>query len=605
MSIKIAVYYRRSTDKQETSIEQQRRAVEAYAKNNSYEIVCEYIDTGSGKTAERKDFLRMIADGTSRSRDFETILTYDISRFGRMDTDEVGFYRHQLKANGVSIIYVAEGLRNDNSMGDRIVKGVKQEMAHEYSKDMAQKIIRGLISHSERGFASGRMASFGFVLMEVKPDGSPEMVHDEKGKLVPKILRHELKERKGNKNNSVKLTPGDPKDVETANRIFKMSDDGFDVRDICTILNKEGIPSPGRWKRKDGLEQTVFERGKWFKHTVWAILRNPVYKGTLIWNRSRNIFREKYEWKRENGNIIVGEKRLKNSSLPRTRDEKEWIVCENAHEAIIEPELFDRVQIKLGKRSNNGGKRGNGQEKYLLAGVFFCGNCNSSLRPDVDHKKATKENGRRTEKTYRYYRCSGHADKAICAKGITADMDRSEENVWSVVEKRLHDRGIIERAIEKAKKMNETALGHRPNRLKEIESEKRKITTKIDRLLDAVEKGEELDLLKERLTKHKNSLKEFELEESELSEFKIDLSALEKEYVRIQRNFNQVAKTGSKKDRREVVKVYIDKAVANWKEGTLDVYPCDVPKFEISERLSVPSLANFCFLLLLGNTPLF
>jgi hypothetical protein len=41
----------------------------------------------------------MITDAESKTCLFSSIIVYDIKRFGRVDNDEAGFYRHKLKIN--------------------------------------------------------------------------------------------------------------------------------------------------------------------------------------------------------------------------------------------------------------------------------------------------------------------------------------------------------------------------------------------------------------------------------------------------------------------------------------------------------------------------
>ena len=70
-----AAYYRMSSDKQETSIADQRAAVEKYSQQNNYRIVREYVDEGiSGdNTEKRAGFLQMLHDA-EHARDFKVIL---------------------------------------------------------------------------------------------------------------------------------------------------------------------------------------------------------------------------------------------------------------------------------------------------------------------------------------------------------------------------------------------------------------------------------------------------------------------------------------------------------------------------------------------------
>ncbi len=119
-----AVYLRRSTDRQEQSIGDQRDAIERYAEQNGYEIVDEYVDDAisGADTESRKAFLKLIEDAQNGRR-FDFILCYDVSRFGRVETDEAGHYRFLLSQAGVEVVYVAEGFHGDDS--DDILRSVK------------------------------------------------------------------------------------------------------------------------------------------------------------------------------------------------------------------------------------------------------------------------------------------------------------------------------------------------------------------------------------------------------------------------------------------------------------------------------------------------
>ena len=71
---KAASYVRMSTDKQETSPEQQRESISKIADEHGYKIVASYEDLGvSGNATEKRpEFQRMIVDGSTRK--FEAIL---------------------------------------------------------------------------------------------------------------------------------------------------------------------------------------------------------------------------------------------------------------------------------------------------------------------------------------------------------------------------------------------------------------------------------------------------------------------------------------------------------------------------------------------------
>src|SRR4051812_26230376 len=91
--VRAVAYYRMSTDKQEASIAEQRAAVTKLAAGRGYLIAREYTDEGiSGDDTERRTgFLQMLEDARTLG-DFDAVLCWDQSRFGRFDPLEAGYW---------------------------------------------------------------------------------------------------------------------------------------------------------------------------------------------------------------------------------------------------------------------------------------------------------------------------------------------------------------------------------------------------------------------------------------------------------------------------------------------------------------------------------
>ena len=129
-------YLRRSTDRQEQSIPDQRRAIELYASENGYEVLDWYLDDAvSGTSSEgRKAFRKLIQDAQGQNgKGFRYVLTYDVKRFGRVDNDEAGYYRHLLRKSGVEVVYISESFAGDDT--DDLLRPVKQWQARQEAKD--------------------------------------------------------------------------------------------------------------------------------------------------------------------------------------------------------------------------------------------------------------------------------------------------------------------------------------------------------------------------------------------------------------------------------------------------------------------------------------
>ena len=129
-------YVRRSTDRQEQSIPDQKKAIEKYTDDNELRLLRFYVDDAiSGtNTIKRRAFQDMIADAKKRSCDFRFVVVYDVKRFGRVDNDEAGYYRHILRSQGIEVIYTSENFNGDGT--DDLIRPVKQWQAREESKDL-------------------------------------------------------------------------------------------------------------------------------------------------------------------------------------------------------------------------------------------------------------------------------------------------------------------------------------------------------------------------------------------------------------------------------------------------------------------------------------
>ena len=109
------IYARYSSDKQnEQSIEGQIRVIKEYALKNNIPIVDSYIDRAlTGRSDDRPEFQKMIADSTKR--EFGYVLVYKFDRFSRDRLNSL-LYKRELRMNGVKVVSVTEYI-SDNSQG--------------------------------------------------------------------------------------------------------------------------------------------------------------------------------------------------------------------------------------------------------------------------------------------------------------------------------------------------------------------------------------------------------------------------------------------------------------------------------------------------------
>ena len=110
-AIRAAEYVRMSTDHQQYSTENQRQIIRQYAEQRGMTIVCTYTDAGkSGLKIDGRDALKqLIYDVQNRKAEFNAILVFDVSRWGRFqDADESAYYEYICRRAKIEVHYCAE-----------------------------------------------------------------------------------------------------------------------------------------------------------------------------------------------------------------------------------------------------------------------------------------------------------------------------------------------------------------------------------------------------------------------------------------------------------------------------------------------------------------
>ncbi|MBE6576520.1 MAG: recombinase family protein [Ruminococcaceae bacterium] len=165
--MKVVLYLRFSSDKQnEQSIEGQKRICTEYCNRNDMNIVDCYIDRAlsAAKNIEKREaFQKMIRD--SEKGNFEAVVVYKLDRFARNRYDSAT-YKNKLKRNGVRVISATENI-SDNPEGI-ILESVLEGMAEFYSKELSQKVTRGMHETALKGNSCGGSIPLGYVIKNKK-----------------------------------------------------------------------------------------------------------------------------------------------------------------------------------------------------------------------------------------------------------------------------------------------------------------------------------------------------------------------------------------------------------------------------------------------------
>lgn len=130
----------------------------------------------SGLVIDHRDALKKLLDDVgSGQADFELILAYDVSRWGRFqDIDESAHYEFMCRRAGIQVHCCAEQFENDGSPLAAIIKGIKRAMASEYSRELSRKAFMGQSRLVKLGYSLGASAPYGLRRMLVDQNGKPK-----------------------------------------------------------------------------------------------------------------------------------------------------------------------------------------------------------------------------------------------------------------------------------------------------------------------------------------------------------------------------------------------------------------------------------------------
>lgn len=304
--MRAAQYVRMSTEHQKYSTENQAEIISRYAEARGFEIVQTYADEGkSGLRLDGRDALkRLIADVQAGRADFQAILVYDVSRWGRFqDADESAYYEFICREGGITVHYCAEQFENDGSLSATIIKGMKRAMAGEYSRELSAKVFTGQCRLITLGFRQGGPAGFGLRRQLVDEQRQPKA----------ELARGEHKSLQTDR---VVLVPGPPAEVEVVDRIYRM----FVLhrrseREIAVMLNGEGI---------------LTDLGRpWTRGTVHQVLTNEKYIGNNVYNRV---------------SFKLKKKRVVNAP-------DIWVRAEGAFPGVVDPDFFQAARRIIEDRS--------------------------------------------------------------------------------------------------------------------------------------------------------------------------------------------------------------------------------------------------------------
>lgn len=326
-----------------------------FCHENQLAIVDYYVDDGfSGLSYDRPDFLRLIDDIEAGLIDL--VITKDLSRLGR-DYIMTG-YLTDIYFSRMSVRYIAIDDGIDTQRENNDIAPFKNIMNDMYAKDISRKIKSAKRQRAYRGMYIAAQTPYGY---KVDPQDHNHLVIDE---AVANVIR----------------------------LIFAEALAGKTLSAIVEELKKKRITIPGVYKAQQGesrfamhLNKNADQQISWQTCTVAKILHDPVYIGHMV--------NHKYE--------VVSYKTKERRRVPK----EEQIVVENTHEAIIDADVFARVQEILNSRAHVHRH----EFDNWLQGKVYCADCQKPMTLQIKVHQKSKRAIFRCIRSYKFPdECNGY-----------------------------------------------------------------------------------------------------------------------------------------------------------------------------------------------------
>jgi site-specific DNA recombinase len=180
---KAAIYLRSSKDRNDVSIDSQKRELEKLAMAKELHIVAEYKDAvESAKSENRPDFQRLLRDLKDRRREWSYLLLVDTSRLSR-NQYHAHMFNHEAQKRGVSILY--SKIPETNPVVDVVILSVMRAFDEFHSLMSKEKGLAGMAENVKQGFRAGGRAPRGYKLKKIETGATREGNPVTKSKLEP------------------------------------------------------------------------------------------------------------------------------------------------------------------------------------------------------------------------------------------------------------------------------------------------------------------------------------------------------------------------------------------------------------------------------------
>ena len=388
-----AIYARVSSaqQKEEHTIASQTAALITFAQEQGYHVPREWIfeDEGFSGANLQRPGLEQIRDLAAEGQ-LQAVLVYSPDRLSRKYAYQVllleEFARHGVEA---AFVKAPQG----HSPEDQLLVQFQGMIAEYERAQILERSRRGKRHHARQGHVNVLCgAPYGYRYMRKTPETAAYYeIIEEQAAVVRKVY-----------------------DWYTA--------EGLSIAAIMRRLNEQGVPTRKRLAR-------------WERSTVWAMLRNPAYKGLACYGKTKLTQRQR----------ITRPLRLRGGFASRDsagheRPREEWI--EIPVPALVSDTAFDLAQERLQDNKRFSPRRT--VEWSIVQSLVSCSKCGYGMC-----RSSTRSSARKIH----YYRCLGsdawrHLNGALC-DNRPVRQDLLDQLVWNEILKLLEDPSLIESEIER------------------------------------------------------------------------------------------------------------------------------------------------------------
>src|SRR6202163_3469992 len=389
-----AIYARVSSEQQreENTIASQTASLIEFAKGHNLEVPKEWVfeDEGySGAILERPG-LERVRDLAAEGQ-IQVVLAYSPDRLSRKYAYQI-LLIEELARNGVETLFVKAP--QGSSAEDQLLVQFQGMIAEYERAQILERSRRGKRHRAQSGEVSVLSgAPYGYRYIR-KADQAPAsyVVIDAEARVVQ--------------------------------RVYEMyTVDGLSIGAIARRLNVEGI-------------LTRKQSARWERSVVWAMLRNPAYRGAACFGKTRGAGRIRVTRAlRRRGGMVSG------SSDGHERAHEEWI--EIPVPALVSEESFARAQELLYENKLRSRRRT--ITPSVVQGLVSCQKCGYAFSRTSTYTSARK---------IHYYKCIGSdgwrkLGGPICDNKRFVRQDLLDQIIWTEVVRFLQDPTLIQQELDR------------------------------------------------------------------------------------------------------------------------------------------------------------